>query len=101
MNPVISSISIAGNGIECPESDCVDVVLTLNDGKRYAATFTTLRYLSSLFTKNETTGECCSGTYLCVSHMIIVNRLSIESIERSLLDLFNEGEHERILERLN
>lgn len=96
----ILSITIAGAGIQCAEQDCVDVVMTLKDGQRFAATFTTIAYLRYLFTKNTATGECCSGAYLWIAHMIIVHRLSRHTIKQSLSDLLDKGEHERCMEHL-
>ncbi len=96
----ICSITIAGAGIQCAEQDCVDVLMSLDDGQRFAATFTTLLYLRNLFTKNASTGECCAGGYLWIAHLIIVQRLSSDSIEQSLSDLLDKGEHERCMERV-
>jgi hypothetical protein len=96
----ILSITIAGAGIRYVEQDCVDVVMTLNDGQRFAATFTTLPYLRNLFTKNATTVECCAGAYLWIAHLIIVRQLSRHSIQQSLSDLLVKGEHERCMEHL-
>ncbi|HEX7447995.1 MAG TPA: hypothetical protein VF306_10640 [Pirellulales bacterium] len=72
--------------------DNLDVQITLSDGRRYTATFFTLRNLESLFEKNRTTGECAGGLYLWASDMILVERLDHATIRATIADLISSDE---------
>lgn len=87
-------IHILGEGARDVANDNVDVEVQLHDGRRFVATFFTLRNLESLFEKNKRSGECRSGTYLWASDMILVEELSKEAIERTVEGLLEDGEFE-------
>jgi hypothetical protein len=72
--------------------DNLDIQVTLSDGRRYAATFFTLRNLESLFEKNRMTGECAAGLYFWASDMILVEKLNHETISATIVDLISTGE---------
>ncbi|HJT32280.1 MAG TPA: hypothetical protein VJ783_09580 [Pirellulales bacterium] len=80
----------------CPSwdelDDNVDIQITLSDGRRYTATFFTLRNLESLFEKNRMTGECAGGIYLWACDMILVKRLDHETIRATIADLISSDE---------
>ena len=73
-------------------NDNVDVEMTLANGKRYHATFFTLRNIESLFEKNRETGECAEGLYLWASNMILVKKLDHETLIGTIAGLISEGE---------
>ena len=81
--------------------DNVDVEIELSDGNRYSATFFTLMNIQSLMKKNKLTGECAGGIYLWSSNMILVENLHLETIERTIAGLVQEGELDTACCRLN
>ncbi len=75
-------------------NDNVDVEVCFQDGARYAATFFTLENLRHLFENYRRTGECRSGLYLWASNMIVVERLTLETITETVGHLLTEKELE-------
>jgi hypothetical protein len=81
--------------------DNVDVEIELSDGNRYSATFFTLMNIQSLMKKNKLTGECAGGLYMWASNMILVENLCLETIERTIAGLIQEGELESACSQSN
>ncbi|MBZ5710970.1 hypothetical protein [Nannocystis pusilla] len=75
-----------------PEEDNVDVVVTLPDGRRFAATFFTLKNVQLLFTRNRATGECLHGLYFWSANMILVETLTEDTIYKSVKDMLETEE---------
>jgi hypothetical protein len=86
------SIHVVGAQVWDPKRDNIDIEVRFLDGRRFGATFFTLKNLASLFEKNRSTGECAGGTYLWAANMIIVEELSMETITRTVNDLLRVGE---------
>ena len=61
--------------------DITDVIVTLADGTRWVATFGTYANVQALTVKHRQTGECLAGTYLWVSDMVLIDRLTRPRIE--------------------
>lgn len=74
-----------------PLDDNSDVVVTLEDGSQWAATFVTFQNVASLTEKNRRTGECLSGRYLDIPHLILVEELSRPLIETAVEDILKTG----------
>jgi hypothetical protein len=74
--------------------DNIDVEVKFYDGRRFSATFFTLKNIERLFAKNARTGECAGGLYLWAANMIIVPELSLSTIEATVHDLMATGELE-------
>lgn len=83
-----------------PENDNVDVEVTFADGRRFGATFFTLKNIERLFEKNRKTGECGAGLYLWAVNMVLVQELTLRAIERTVDDLLSNGEFEHAFEEL-
>lgn len=80
------------NAVEMnPIDDNVDVEVHLN-GKRYAATFFTLKNIETIMQRCRTSGECNQGTYLWASDMIVVGELTEQRIHETIQDLIQTGE---------
>jgi hypothetical protein len=75
-----------------PTADNVDVEVVFNSGEFYVATFFTLENIRELMEKNRRTGECLGGLYLWASDMIIVERLTLDAVSRTVADLLASGE---------
>jgi len=81
-----------------PVTDNIDVVVHFEDSSRYTATFFTPENIELLRKRYEETGECSSGLYFWASHMIIVERLTWENVEKVVADLIEGGEFESAFE---
>jgi hypothetical protein len=72
-----------------PADDNTDVIVTLDDGTKWAATFFSYANLARLVEKNERTGECLGGKYFWASDMVFadeVSRTRIVEITTHLLE---------------
>ena len=85
-------VRVVGAQVWDPSIDNVDVEVTLADGGRFGATFFTLENLQRLFQKNRTTGECAGGLYLWATNMILVEKLTMDVIQKAVEDLLESGE---------
>lgn len=96
------TLQIIGNWKDLdPADDNVDVYVTLPSGQRFSATFFTPRNVESLLDKNEATGECAKGLYLWASEMIVIRRLTEDSVLRAVGDLLDSGEFEAAFRALH
>ena len=73
-----------------PLDDNSDVIVTLEDGSRWAALFATYQNIKTLAEKNRQTGECLSGRYLDIPHLILVEELS-RPLEAVVEDILQSG----------
>lgn len=85
-----------------PENEMMNVVLTLNNGEKYCANFTTVQFISSMFEKNKETGELLYGTYFCMpDNMIIIKKLTSENIKATIDDLIDNLEISCYFKKIN
>ena len=80
--------------------DNVDVVVHFEDGRRFGATFFTLRCIQTLMDRWATTGECASGLYFWSRTPIVVRSLEQSVVEAVVADLLASGDFEGAFERL-
>ncbi len=83
-----------------PNNDNVDIEVHFDSGERHLATFFTLENIYSLFQGNKTTKECKSGLYFWASDMIIVERLTEETIRETIEDLISNDEMKHALTKV-
>lgn len=72
----------------------IDVQIDLLDGRKFTATFFTLRNLKYLLEKFRTTGECAKGAYVWATDMIVVESIDEETIHKTVASLIETGEIE-------
>ncbi len=92
--PVIREIRIHSNeasGFD-PEMDVFDVRIVDESGREYSADFVPVGFLTYVFDKNRKTGECAEGSYFCMPHMIVVERVDQNIVERTVNDLNAKGD---------
>tara|TARA_B100001115_G_C15831454_1_gene415031 strand:+ start:1437 stop:1736 length:300 start_codon:yes stop_codon:yes gene_type:complete len=93
--------SIKNIWIESEESnDNTDVIVTLQDNNRYAATFFTYENIVALRMKNQKSGECLNGRFFWASDMILVERASRIEIEEIIEHLLDEKEFTSIFKKI-
>ena len=82
------------------DNDNVDVEVRFDSGTRYVGTFFTLNNIRHLMEKWECTQECCAGgLYFWASDMVIVEKLTYETILGTVRDLISSGTIEQVLSR--
>lgn len=74
------------------DNDVVDVTLIRPDGHKYWANFITRKFLDYQFEKNKKTGECAGGAYFRMPNMILVGRITEETVKRTIDDLIDNYE---------
>ncbi len=75
-----------------PDNDNVDVQVTFPNGDDFSATFFTLQNIDTLMQHYTKTGECAAGSYFWTSNMIIVQKLTEQTICETIDDLLAEEE---------
>jgi hypothetical protein len=68
------------------------VIVDFDDGTRWIATFITYTNIDKLVKKNTETGECLNGKYFWTSKMLLVDKISRESIEEVIMHLIIQDE---------
>ncbi|GLR13239.1 hypothetical protein GCM10007907_20290 [Chitinimonas prasina] len=84
----------SGSEIAAATDDNIDVLVDLEDGRRYAATFFTVDNLRTIMKRHRDSGECAEGTYIWAVDMIVVESISVDVIRRTVADLIATGEIE-------
>lgn len=82
------------------EDDNSDVVVTLDDGSRWAATFVTYRNIETLRRKNADSGECLSGRYIWAANLILVAEITRPAVEAVVAHLQHTVEFQTAFQRL-
>lgn len=59
----------------------VDIEVVFDSDERYMATLFTVENLKTLMNRHKHSGECNSGTYFWAVDMVIVEQLTLESIQ--------------------
>jgi hypothetical protein len=90
----------SGSEIRDADDDNVDVLIDLEDGRLFSATFFTIKNLLTLMKAYGDTGECAGGTYVWAKDMIVVESISKEAIRQVVADLIESGEIESCCTRV-
>lgn len=75
-----------------PVNANVDVHVTFPDGESFSAVFFTLQNIETLMKDYKETGECANGSYFWTSDMLIVQKLTEQTICEIVENLLAEGE---------
>jgi hypothetical protein len=99
-NEMCSKINVL-HKIKSEQNDNVDVVVSLESGRSFAATFFTLENIASLMRGYRDTGECLRGQYFWAKDIIVVEELSEEVIAAVVDDLLASGELDAALSEIS
>ena len=69
-----------------------DVIVILNDGHKYTASFFTYAYIEKMRNKNKLTGDFLNGKYFWAKNMVLVEEFSPEVVKAVIKDIIDEGE---------
>ena len=83
-----------------PRCDAIDVVVTLPEGTRWAATFLTPSYMEKVRREEAESGESLGGMYFWIARPIFTDELSRPAIEEIVRDLWENGELRTAFRRL-
>ncbi len=75
-----------------PDDENIDVTVEFSTGERYFATVFTVENLRTLMRRYRETGECADGLYVWASHMIVVEQVTRQNVERLVKDLIASEE---------
>lgn len=87
-------------GGELGANDNSDVIVTFADGSKAIATFFTYKNIEFLRQKNKETGECLSGKFFWASNMILVEKISRQTVEEIVNHLLSEDEFYLVFEKV-
>lgn len=85
---------------EHKESGNTDVVVVLENGKKYIASFFSYKYVNEITQKNVKSGEYMHGDYFWDKNMILVKECTLKTIEPVIQNLIEEGEFQEVFELL-
>ena len=82
-----------------PDNDNVDVHVTFPNGESFSAVFFTPQNIDTLMKDYKKTGECANGSYFWTSDMLIVQKLTEQTICEIVENLLAEGEFESVFSK--
>ena len=82
-----------------PENDNVDVQVTFPNGESFSAVFFTLQNIHTLMKHYQKTGEGANGSYFWTSDMLIVQKLTEQTICETVDNLLAEGEFKSVFSK--
>ena len=82
-----------------PNNDNVDVQVTFPNGESFSAVFFTLQNIDTLMKHYKKTGECANGLYFWTSDMLIVQKLTEQTICETIDNLLAQEEFESIFSK--
>lgn len=80
--------------------DHTDVVVKLDNGQKYIASFFTCKSIEQLKLDHQKTGEYLSGKYFRVENMVLVEDCARENIRDIVQDLIDEGDFYQVFKKI-
>lgn len=74
-----------------PKRGNTDVIISLNDGKQYIASFFSYANIEEMRIEHQIDGTFLHGSYFWGKTMILVEERSMQSIESVVNDIIDEG----------
>ncbi|MEN0047024.1 MAG: hypothetical protein AAF806_08210 [Bacteroidota bacterium] len=100
----ISRIILSGEKEESNEIDyvntCTDVIVELENGDTFIASFLTFHHLFTIIQSNIENGNFLNGKYFWMELMVLVKDCSIATIEAVIEDMIEEGDFLLAFQRL-
>ncbi|MDH0864174.1 hypothetical protein [Mitsuaria sp. GD03876] len=91
----------SGQEIVDAVDDNVDILIDVEDGRLFSATFFTINNLSTLMRRYRASGECAAGKYVWAKDMIVVESITRATLEVAIDELIRTGEIESCCTRLH
>jgi hypothetical protein len=77
-----------------------DVIVLLNDGHKYTASFFSFAYLEQVCNRNKISGEFLGGKYFWAKNIVLVEECSDDIINPVVADIIEEGEFNEVFRKL-
>ncbi len=82
------------------DEDNTDVIVELNNGEKYIASFFSYDQVNQLKLKNKALGDYLSGTYFFVKNLVLVENCTEKLIKKVVQDLIDEGDFWNAFEKI-
>jgi len=104
VNSIVKKIFLSSEFMES-ENDIVnlgntDVLVTLNNGKKYIASFFSYNYVEAIKNEHERNGEYLNGKYFWDKNMVLVRDCSIKTVEQVVNEVIDEGDFLEVFRQL-
>lgn len=83
-----------------PKKGNTDVIVFLENGKKYIASFFAYGNIESLQLKHQFDGNFLHGSYFWNKNMILVEECTLQSIELVINDIIDEGNFQEAFRQL-
>ena len=104
MNSDVKSIYLSsqngGNENFNPKRGNTDVIVSLEDGRKYIASFFAYDNVDDLRLEHQLNGDFLNGSYFWDKNMILVEECSLQTIESVVNDIIEEGNFEEAFRKL-
>ena len=82
------------------EIDCNDVIVTLNDGRKFLASFFTYKHIEKMSTKLENNGVN-NKKYFWASNMVLIEDCSFDTLKDAVNNMIEVGDFLTIFKKIN
>jgi hypothetical protein len=104
MELMVKSIHITaqdgGNDAFNAQKGNTDVIVSLEDGKKYIASFFAYSSIEELRNQHQSDGNFLHGSYLWDKNMILIEECSLKTIESVVNDIIDEGNFQEAFRQL-
>jgi hypothetical protein len=83
-----------------PRLGNTDVVVFLENGKKYIASFFSYANIEQMRLQNQATGNFLNGSYFWDQNMVLVEECTLKIIEPVISDLIDEGNFQEAFKQL-
>lgn len=84
-----------------PECEAVEILLTTRSGDKYMSNFTTLQFIEKMLKDYKTTGDCASGTYFSMPGLVILEKITPETVKKTIDSLIEESDIDDYFEKIH
>ena len=82
------------------KSENTDVIVKLEDGTRYIASFFTYRNVVKLETEHQQNGEYLNGKYFWSNNLVLIESCSKENVLEVVEHMIDEGDFNQVFKKL-
>lgn len=87
--------------VEDDANTFTDVVVQLNSGEMYIASFFTYQNIETVRNQNSKSGEFLSGKYFWAKNLILIDSCKKENIEKIIQHLMDEGDFRSVFNKIS
>ena len=91
---------LQGPGSQEQPNGSTDVIVLLNDGHKYTASFFSYAFIEQVCKRNKLSGEFLGGKYFWAKNIVLVEECSADIINPVVTDIIEEGEFIEVFRKL-